>query len=101
MKRRVLVTGGARGIGQEIVKFMSERDYQVVAPPRTTLDIGDPTSIDKYFERENEFDILINNAGINNLGALGDITIEHWQQMRPVNLTAPMILIQKVLPHMR
>lgn len=46
-------------------------------------------------------DILVNNAGVAPLVAAADCSLESWQLTVAVNITAPMILMQYVLPHMR
>lgn len=48
-------------------------------------------------------DILVNNAAIfrGDDGAVGTLVPEVWEDVLAVNLTAPMRLIQAVLPHMR
>jgi 3-oxoacyl-[acyl-carrier protein] reductase len=45
--------------------------------------------------------LLVNNAGIAQLGALADVTIEEWWDVLNVNLRAPMVWIKAVLPIMR
>ncbi len=101
MSKRVLITGGSRGIGQQIAKLMEAKGYEVVVPKREELNLESLESIDKYFASERKIDILINNAGINFISPLPDIATEQWSQMLTVNLTAPMKLVQKVIPHMQ
>ena len=101
MSQRVLITGGSRGIGQQIAAVMKERGYEVVLPGRQELNLESVESIDKYFSSERNIDILVNNAGINFISPLPEIAVPQWSQMLSVNLTAPMRLIQKVVPHMK
>jgi NAD(P)-dependent dehydrogenase (short-subunit alcohol dehydrogenase family) len=46
-------------------------------------------------------DILVNNAGIAAMVAAADCSLDHWQTTMAVNVTAPMLLMQYALPHMR
>lgn len=46
-------------------------------------------------------DILVNNAGVASLVAAADCSLENWQLTMAVNITAPMLLMQYALPHMR
>lgn len=45
-------------------------------------------------------DILINNAGINKISSFAEVTLEDFQLIQRVNLTAPFALCQAVLPSM-
>lgn len=101
MSKRVLITGGARGIGQQIAQLMSTKGYEVITPRREELNLESLESIDKYFVTDRKIDILVNNAGVNFISPLSDIATEQWSQMLTVNLTAPMKLVQKVIPHMQ
>jgi NAD(P)-dependent dehydrogenase (short-subunit alcohol dehydrogenase family) len=48
-------------------------------------------------------DVLVNNAGIfrGDDGTVGTLELDVWEDVLAVNLTAPMRLVQAVLPHMR
>ncbi|MBH2008372.1 MAG: SDR family oxidoreductase [Xanthomonadaceae bacterium] len=46
-------------------------------------------------------DILVNNAGVAPLVAAADCSLENWELTVAVNITAPMLLMQYALPHMR
>ncbi|WP_072682004.1 SDR family NAD(P)-dependent oxidoreductase [Arcobacter sp. LA11] len=78
MLRRVLVTGGNKGIGLEVVKRFLEIDYEVIVVARdfsdfpykenekTTMieyDLSDVEGLPKLAEQVGEIDTLINNAG--------------------------------------
>ena len=65
--KKVLVTGGSRGIGKAITEKFLEDGYEVTAPTRLELDLLDSESIEKYVQahKEDGFDIIVNNAGIN------------------------------------
>jgi len=46
-------------------------------------------------------DILINNAGMAAMIPAVECPLDHWQLTMAVNVTAPMLLMQHALPHMR
>ena len=62
---RALVTGGSRGIGHAIVARLRVDGFEVVAPSRSDLDLARPESIQTFLARDRQFDVLVNNAGIN------------------------------------
>ena len=102
MKRRVLLTGGSRGIGASIARTFETAGYEVVAPVRGVLDLNDLDSVRKFGAGGNaNFDILVNNAGINTLNELEQISAGDWEQMLRINLTAPMLLMQMCAPFMK
>jgi gluconate 5-dehydrogenase len=51
--------------------------------------------------RYGAIDILVNNAGVRDVFAFADYPLEQWRQTLEVNLTAPFLLAQGVVPHMR
>jgi 3-oxoacyl-[acyl-carrier protein] reductase len=89
---KVLITGGSRGIGKEIQKIFSSNGYIVFAPTRQELDLS--TIIDL---KQRDFDIVINNAGINPLASIQDMDQE---AVMKVNYYSPLQIIQQCLPHM-
>ncbi len=100
--KRVLITGANRGIGYAIQQLLAnDASYQLVCPTRKEMDLGDPKSIRQFLVKDSAFDILINVAGMNVLGGIGEITEETASIMNSVNLEAPLWLIQGVLPHMK
>ena len=58
------------------------------ALPALTADFGAP-------------DIIVNNAGMAAMVPAAECSLEHWQLTMAVNVTAPMLLMQHALPHMR
>lgn len=58
-------------------------------------------ALPKLMEEFGPPDILVNNAGVASLVAAEDCSLESWQLTLAVNITAPMLLMQYVLPHMR
>lgn len=100
--RRVLVTGGSRGIGKAIAEKFEKEGYEVITPSRQELDLANPDSVEKYVMLQKEqvpFDVIINNAGCNDIHLVEDITDEELSEMMNVNLIAPIRLIRGlVLP---
>ena len=109
--KHIIVTGGARGIGLEIVKlFASERgavtildshqknlNEAVHALTQTGVtvkgiwtDVSDRSSVETAIMEAEQFapiDILINNAGIAHEKPFLDIEIEEWRKILDINLT--------------
>jgi 3-oxoacyl-[acyl-carrier protein] reductase len=103
MKRTVLVTGGARGIGAAIAKEFRDHGHDVLTPTRAELDLASAASVEDFIRRtvDGPIDVLINNAGINVLNSIDTLDSSAWQEMLQVNLTSPVRLTQALLPGMQ
>jgi len=70
-----------------------------------SMDVTDETSmingVAQIFAREKQIDILINNAGYGDYGAIEDVSIADAKHQLQVNLFGAARLIQLVLPKMR
>ncbi|GAB4349939.1 MAG: 3-oxoacyl-[acyl-carrier-protein] reductase [Flammeovirgaceae bacterium] len=100
--KRVLITGGSKGIGKAICNLLSQSsDLEIVAPTRIELDLNSNDSIKQYLLTNKGFDIVINNAGINNLALVEDVTPELFREMLQVNLEAPMYILSHTISHMK
>jgi short-subunit dehydrogenase len=117
--RRVLVTGGSRGIGAALARGFRDRgaDVAVVARASSALDtaaaeadatpyaadLSDLSRLPELVERveaDGPVDVLVNNAGVANVGWYLDRTPEEIDQVMAVNLLAPMHLCRLWLPLM-
>ena len=101
-KYKVLITGGSRGIGRSIVKIFNKNDYHVIAPLRNDMDLSSSKSILNFFSNpvNKQFDILINNAGINIPKKFQQIDFNILKKTIQTNLEAPYMLTQNVIEHM-
>ena len=73
MRYRVLVTGGSRGIGKTIADLYTKSGYDVATPSRKELDLEDCESVKMFVEKNMSFDIIINNAGNNDVMAIDNL----------------------------
>ena len=100
--KRVLVTGGSKGIGLAVAMayaaegatpIITSRDAANLASAKAAIeskysvkcetiecDLGAPKSAEALFEKVGQVDILINNAGAIPGGTLADINEERWRQ---------------------
>jgi NAD(P)-dependent dehydrogenase (short-subunit alcohol dehydrogenase family) len=124
--RVVVVTGGARGLGEAIARRLSRSGAHVVAADvRTDLaeataasirDAGgraeavelDVTDADRAFaairwiaDRHSRLDVLVNNAGVDVTAPFEEISIEDWDRILGVNLRGAVVMSQAVFGIMR
>jgi 3-oxoacyl-[acyl-carrier protein] reductase len=99
--KRALVTGGSRGIGAAIAAALTAQGVTVVCPTRDELDLADVDSVQRFLSKDASFDILINNAGINIIKPLAEISLADLRLVNQVNLESPLLLMQAVVPYMQ
>lgn len=78
-----------------------EGSYEILTPSHDELDLSDRESIRNYCQNHPNVDILINNAGINILGAVDRISDDDLDAMLGTNLIGPIALIRAVVPSMK
>jgi NAD(P)-dependent dehydrogenase (short-subunit alcohol dehydrogenase family) len=114
--KRVLVTGGNRGIGLAIAHGLKSHGLDVTIGSRDSgdgrkavagtgiscveLDVADDKSITTAVSKAGPFDILVNNAGVLLYGAMLDDP-EGFHTCLSVMVNGPYQLIRACAPHMR
>lgn len=116
----VLVTGAASGIGKATALHLKKAGFDVYASARSVsklgeleaagcktvaLDVADETSrvaaVQQIEKESGGVEILINNAGYSQSGAVEEVTLEQWQRQFDTNVFGAVRMCQLVLPGMR
>ena len=100
---RALITGGSRGIGKAAAKLFADRGYEVILPTRQELDLLDGNSVDRFVERMSleSIDTVVNNAGINEIDLLENVSDAQLEQMLMTDLISPIRLLRGLIPQLR
>tara|TARA_B100000242_G_scaffold142596_1_gene101446 strand:+ start:1083 stop:1784 length:702 start_codon:yes stop_codon:yes gene_type:complete len=104
VNKKVIVTGGNRGIGKGIVLSLLDKGYSVLATSRDSnnfdfshsglkiadLDVCDQSSVDGFQKIVSEFDpdILVNNAGTTKDNLFLRMTESDWDEVINTNLNS-------------
>jgi len=120
--KRVLITGGASGIGAATAERFVSRDARVVVLDRDpegrrsvreqlpglegviAADVSNPDDVERAFEELDGIfgglDVLINNAGISLRHDFLDITPQEWREVMDVNLNGVFYVAQQAARRM-
>ena len=115
--RRAFVTGGASGIGAAVATRLVADGVEVIigdinleaadahakdiGAHAVQLDVADPESARTAIDDAGPFDILVNCAGITDVGWFGDFTPQRWRGLIAVNLEGVFACTQAALPAMQ
>ena len=122
----VLISGATDGLGKAAALLLAERGYRVFAAGRSAekraqldaiakqknlpletleLDVCNDSSVQKavasVHQKVGAIDVLINNAGFVQVGAVEDLRMEDWRRQFETNFFGVIRVTQAVLPQMR
>jgi NAD(P)-dependent dehydrogenase (short-subunit alcohol dehydrogenase family) len=120
MQKTVLITGCSSGIGAAMALAFKKKGHRVYATARRpeslaalqaegiqalVLDVNDDASIEAALDtvkREaGRIDVLVNNAGFSQVGAVVDLTREDLRRQYETNVIAPAIMTGMAVPLLR
>ena len=101
--RTLFITGGSRGIGAATAEKFRENGYKVIMPSRGEMDLSSPESIKAYFQKNCRLkvDCIVNNAAINPLAAVDELTDKDIFETININLTAPLMVVRALVGQMK
>jgi NAD(P)-dependent dehydrogenase (short-subunit alcohol dehydrogenase family) len=123
MSKVWFVTGSSRGLGRSFVEAALSRGDKVAASARNTgsleelvtaygdavlpleLDVTDKAAVSESVKRANEhfgrLDVIVNNAGYAQIGAIEELTEQQLREQFETNVFGAVWVIQASLPYLR
>ena len=108
MSARVLVTGGASGIGRAIAERCVQDGYEPIILDKQdadiVVDLASPSATEDALSkavRGGDIHRLVNNVGIVRAGTLSEITVEDLEAAVSVNIRCAIQCMQALSPHMQ
>lgn len=114
--KRVLVTGGGRGIGEAIARAFAHVGSRVAITGRNAealervagdigaaahvCDLADRDATNRLISEVGAIDVLVNNAGVAVSAPIHKVDDAAWDRMLEINATAPFRLCRGFLPKM-
>lgn len=117
MKKKILITGASKGIGESIARAIATLDFEIFITGRDevrlqkiaseinakyiAIDLLEAKSCEKLVSEFGDIDILINNAGDYIWSPVEKTTAENIEKIFKLNLQIPYKLISLTVPHMK
>jgi NAD(P)-dependent dehydrogenase (short-subunit alcohol dehydrogenase family) len=123
MSKVWFITGSSRGLGRKFVEAALSRGDKVAATARNTtslndlvatygdavlpldMDVTDKAAVIESVERAKQhfgrLDVIVNNAGYAQVGAVEELTEQELRDQMETNLFGAVWVIQAALPHLR
>lgn len=124
--RVAVITGASKGLGKQMAESLAGEGAAVALVARNkelldgvaagigqqggkaeviVADVTDESAVSDVARQVSEklgvCDILINNAGINNRKSVDEFTLDEWNEIVAVNLTAPFLMCRAFVPEMK
>jgi NAD(P)-dependent dehydrogenase (short-subunit alcohol dehydrogenase family) len=118
--KRIIVTGGASGMGRAMVRGYAQAGARVVSldinPAGEAIaseagaafllcDVADEQSVGNAVSRATSdlggLDVMVHAAGISPTVRVESITLEQWNKVMAVNVTSTFLLSREAFPHLK
>jgi NAD(P)-dependent dehydrogenase (short-subunit alcohol dehydrogenase family) len=103
--RTAFVTGSASGIGKEVADLFANEGARVAGFDRADGDVRVPADVERAIaetvERLGRIDVVVNCAGVREIGDVYSLPTEEWDNVLAVNLSGTFYVCQAAARRMR